>query len=227
MPGGVTHALTCIGPATKEMTRHYIREPLVEGLADDPELDLIGVVFVGSPQVNDEKMWVSERLGTMTKVNSINTSSQTVTLKLVGGKTATGADASTTTYTVKDADNDNYAALAKMAKDDYVMITVAGTTVESIKTPTVVTGKISAVAVKSDAVTPNGVTVSGTAYKLTNTFSSKDQLVKGSVSTTVSSTAYVDTYGYVIYMPRGLPYLPQNLASSPLSACPPVLPSVR
>jgi len=136
----------------------------------------------------------------MTKVNSINTSSQTVTLKLVGGKTATGADASTTTYTVKDADNDNYAALAKMAKDDYVMITVAGTTVESIKTPTVVTGKISAVAVKSDAVTPNGVTVSGTAYKLTNTFSSKDQLVKGSVSTTVSSTAYVDTYGYVIYM---------------------------
>jgi len=62
---GSIHALTCIGPATKEMTRHYIREPLVEGLADDPELDLIGVVFVGSPQVNDEKMWVSERLGTM------------------------------------------------------------------------------------------------------------------------------------------------------------------
>ncbi|HHW95257.1 MAG TPA: D-proline reductase (dithiol) proprotein PrdA [Mogibacterium sp.] len=62
---GSIHALTCIGPATKEMTRHYIREPLVEGLAADEELDLIGVVFVGSPQVNDEKMWVSERLGTM------------------------------------------------------------------------------------------------------------------------------------------------------------------
>ena len=60
---GSIHALTCIGPATKEMTRHYIREPLVEGLAADDELDLIGVVFVGSPQVNDEKMWVSERLG--------------------------------------------------------------------------------------------------------------------------------------------------------------------
>ena len=60
---GSIHALTCIGPATKEMTRHYIREPLVEGLAQDEELDLIGVVCVGSPQVNDEKLWVSERLG--------------------------------------------------------------------------------------------------------------------------------------------------------------------
>ncbi|MGN0164858.1 MAG: D-proline reductase (dithiol) proprotein PrdA [Lachnospiraceae bacterium] len=62
---GSIHALTCIGPATKEMTRHYIREPLVEGLAADTELDLVGVVFVGSPQVNDEKMWVSERLGSL------------------------------------------------------------------------------------------------------------------------------------------------------------------
>ena len=62
---GSIHALTCIGPATKEMTRHYIREPLVEGLAADAELDLIGVIFVGSPQVNDEKMWVSERLGSL------------------------------------------------------------------------------------------------------------------------------------------------------------------
>ena len=62
---GSIHALTCIGPATKEMTRHYIREPLVEGLAGDPEIDLVGVVFVGSPQVNDEKLWVSERLGSL------------------------------------------------------------------------------------------------------------------------------------------------------------------
>ena len=62
---GSIHALTCIGPATKEMTRHYIREPLVEGLAEDDELDLIGVICIGSPQVNDEKLWVSERLGSL------------------------------------------------------------------------------------------------------------------------------------------------------------------
>jgi D-proline reductase (dithiol) PrdA len=62
---GAIHALTCIGPATKEMTRHYFREPLVEGLAEDTELNLVGVIFIGSPQVNDEKMYVSERLGTL------------------------------------------------------------------------------------------------------------------------------------------------------------------
>ena len=60
--GGI-HALTCIGPATKEMTRHYFREPLVEKLANDDELNLVGVIFVGSPQVNDEKTFVSKRLG--------------------------------------------------------------------------------------------------------------------------------------------------------------------
>lgn len=62
---GSIHALTCIGPATKEMTRHYIREPLVERLAADEELDLVGVIFVGSPQVNDEKIWIAERLGSL------------------------------------------------------------------------------------------------------------------------------------------------------------------
>lgn len=60
--GGI-HALACIGPATKEVTRHYFREPLVEGLEADEELDLVGVVFIGSPQVNDEKMYVAKRLG--------------------------------------------------------------------------------------------------------------------------------------------------------------------
>lgn len=64
--GGI-HALACIGPATKEVTRHYFREPLVEGLAADEELDFAGVIFIGSPQVNDEKVYVSKRLGQMVK----------------------------------------------------------------------------------------------------------------------------------------------------------------
>lgn len=62
--GGI-HALCCIGPASKEMTRHYFREPIVELLANDEEINLVGVVFVGSPQVNDEKTYVSRRLGAM------------------------------------------------------------------------------------------------------------------------------------------------------------------
>lgn len=60
--GGI-HALTCIGPATKEDTRHYFREPLAQLMADDDELNLVGVIFIGSPQVNDEKTFVSARLG--------------------------------------------------------------------------------------------------------------------------------------------------------------------
>ena len=56
-------ALTCIGPASKEMSRHYWREPLVLECLHDPEIDLCGVVFVGSPQINGEKFYVSRRLG--------------------------------------------------------------------------------------------------------------------------------------------------------------------
>lgn len=62
--GGI-HALACIGPATKEITRHFFREPLVNALANDGELNLAGVVFIGSPQVNDEKSYVSARLGAL------------------------------------------------------------------------------------------------------------------------------------------------------------------
>lgn len=62
LDGGI-HALTCIGPASKEMSRHYWREPLVKRVMEDDELDLVGVVFVGSPQANSEKFYVSKRLG--------------------------------------------------------------------------------------------------------------------------------------------------------------------
>lgn len=60
---GAIHALTCIGPATKECSRHYWREPLVIEALRDEEVDLCGVVLVGSPQINSEKFYVSERVG--------------------------------------------------------------------------------------------------------------------------------------------------------------------
>ncbi|WP_291565102.1 D-proline reductase (dithiol) proprotein PrdA [Clostridium sp. UBA2485] len=62
LDGGI-HALTCIGPASKECSRHYFREPLVIEAMKDEEIDLAGVIFVGSPQINSEKFYVSERLG--------------------------------------------------------------------------------------------------------------------------------------------------------------------
>ena len=60
---GCIHALTCIGPASKEMSRHYWREPLVLEALHDEEVDLCGVLFVGSPQINAEKFYVSKRVG--------------------------------------------------------------------------------------------------------------------------------------------------------------------
>lgn len=71
LDGGV-HALTCIGPASKENSRHYWREPLVIEAMNDEEIDLVGVVFVGSPQVNAEKFYVSKRLGMMIEAMGVD-----------------------------------------------------------------------------------------------------------------------------------------------------------
>lgn len=62
LDGGI-HALTCIGPASKETSRHYWREPMVTAAMNDEDIDLVGVLFVGSPQANTEKFYVSKRLG--------------------------------------------------------------------------------------------------------------------------------------------------------------------
>ena len=69
--GGI-HALTCIGPASKETSRHYFREPLVLRALADEDIDLAGVVFIGSPQINSEKFYVSKRLGMMVEAMDID-----------------------------------------------------------------------------------------------------------------------------------------------------------
>ena len=69
---GCIHALTCIGPASKEMSRHYWREPLVLEALHDEEVDLCGVIFVGSPQINAEKFYVSKRVGMMVEALDVD-----------------------------------------------------------------------------------------------------------------------------------------------------------
>lgn len=69
---GCIHALTCIGPASKEMSRHYWREPLVLEALHDEEVDLCGVIFVGSPQINSEKFYVSKRVGMMVEAMDVD-----------------------------------------------------------------------------------------------------------------------------------------------------------
>ncbi len=69
---GCIHALTCIGPASKEMSRHYWREPLVLETLMDEEVDLCGIIFVGSPQINAEKFYVSKRVGMMVEALDVD-----------------------------------------------------------------------------------------------------------------------------------------------------------
>jgi D-proline reductase (dithiol) PrdA len=69
---GAVHALTCIGPASKECSRHYFREPLVLEAMKDKEIDLVGVILIGSPQANSEKFYVSKRLGMMVEAMNID-----------------------------------------------------------------------------------------------------------------------------------------------------------
>ena len=79
---GCVHALCCIGPASKEMSRHYWREPLVLEALHDDDVDVVGVIFVGSPQANADKFYVSRRLGQM--VESMNVDGAFVTTEGFG-----------------------------------------------------------------------------------------------------------------------------------------------
>lgn len=69
---GCIHALTCIGPASKETSRHYFREPLVLETMNDEDIDLLAVVLVGSPQANNEKFYVSRLLGTTVEAMNVD-----------------------------------------------------------------------------------------------------------------------------------------------------------
>ncbi|WP_461205435.1 glycine/sarcosine/betaine reductase component B subunit [Clostridium sp. DL1XJH146] len=50
-----------IGPSTKETTLHHFRDPLLDVVSKDTDVDLLGVVVVGTPQGNREKYYVGKR----------------------------------------------------------------------------------------------------------------------------------------------------------------------
>ena len=41
-----------VGPSTKETSLHHFRDPLLDVVAEDTDLDLLGVIIVGTPQDN-------------------------------------------------------------------------------------------------------------------------------------------------------------------------------
>lgn len=50
-----------IGPSTKETSLHHFRDPLLDILDKDTDIDLLGVMLVGTPQDNADKHFVGCR----------------------------------------------------------------------------------------------------------------------------------------------------------------------
>lgn len=50
-----------IGPSTKETSLHIFKDPILEVVENDPEVDLQGIIIVGTPQDNRLKHLVGKR----------------------------------------------------------------------------------------------------------------------------------------------------------------------
>lgn len=50
-----------IGPSTKETSLHHFRDPLLDIVSADQDLDLMGIIIVGTPDGNEDKMLVGTR----------------------------------------------------------------------------------------------------------------------------------------------------------------------
>ena len=57
-----------IGPSTKETTLHHFRDPLLEVVAEDTDLDLLGILLVGTPDGNEDKLVVGTRAAAMAEM---------------------------------------------------------------------------------------------------------------------------------------------------------------
>jgi len=60
-----------IGPSTKETTLHHFRDPLLDVVINDKDINLLGIVIVGTPQSHEDKVFVGKR--TVTCVEAMNT----------------------------------------------------------------------------------------------------------------------------------------------------------
>lgn len=100
------------------------------------------------------------------------------------------------------SDNDCFNALKNLKVDDYVLVTVSGNDVKSVAIPQTVSGKLTAFTTGShNATGVNNVTIAGTKYNLALKADSADSKLSASTKLTSSNntTAYLDTYGNVIY----------------------------
>lgn len=54
-----------VGPSTKETTLHHFRDPLLNVVSSDQELDCMGIVIAGIPQDNENKLFTGGRIGAL------------------------------------------------------------------------------------------------------------------------------------------------------------------
>lgn len=54
-----------IGPSSKETTLHHFRDPLIEVISRDDEIDFMGIVVEGTPENDSHKQFVAQRAGVM------------------------------------------------------------------------------------------------------------------------------------------------------------------
>lgn len=52
-----------IGTSMKETTLHYYRDPLVDVVSNDPDVNLMGIVIYGSADLNEDKLRAANRVG--------------------------------------------------------------------------------------------------------------------------------------------------------------------
>lgn len=52
-------------PSTKETSLHHFRDPIVSLLAEEPEIDFLGIIVMGTPQDNARKHLVGQRTAAM------------------------------------------------------------------------------------------------------------------------------------------------------------------
>lgn len=56
-----------IGPSTKETTLFRFRDPLLDVVSNDEEVNLLGIIVSGTPQSNDEKVFCASRAALLAK----------------------------------------------------------------------------------------------------------------------------------------------------------------
>lgn len=174
---------------------------LVEVYVDEDNADIISDIVVIRTQLMEVNTVSSKTITVkqLDDVGNIGKAADNVTI-LSGKDPVTGNAYFKSLSSVKDSD-DAYADLKDSKSGDYMLVTYAGSDVDSAVAPQVVTGALTAIT-RNNSNVVNGVTVGGTAYKLAaiRDIDFNDLSAAQISSTKKDVTLYLDAYGYATYI---------------------------